>query len=205
MPWTCQACSIEVSDETTRCPGCERPKTTWTIVASQTRDMVLGGVRAKLECRVGEHGGTLPQSDPGNQGFASAPAEVCPSLAKAELLEVLARGHLPAPAHRLVARLYPRNVKNRDIVLTVDLAEGDPVEHELPQGSAAVNAEGFFEVVFQCVHGPEDVSGVELPGMHLIDLTEASEEGLAPEVEVAALKRRVELPTQAVSGSADAV
>src|SRR5690606_19716598 len=60
--------------------------------------------------------------------------------------------------------------------------------------------DGSFDVVFLCVYGPEDLSGVALEGISLVDVSDATERGYAAEVEVAAVKKRVALPTGPATG-----
>ncbi len=204
MPWSCPTCAAALADDVPACPVCGAAKESWTLVAEKTRALVLSGARARLEARVGLLTEPLPADDPRGRGFATRLAEVCPVLPKAELVALISRGEHPGTAQRLVARVWPRKESDRDVTLAVELAQAEAREHTVPGAedplAAPLAADGSFDVTFVCVYGPEDLAGVALEGMELIDVTDTTEAGYAAEVELAAVKRRVTLPTGPARG-----
>ncbi len=196
MPWTCPSCAVDLTDDLARCPTCGAVKEAWTLLADRTRTLQVSRGRSRLEARrgVGEQpvrsGDAVPAQD-------TVPAEVCPVLPKAALLALLARGLLPAPAQRLIARVWPRK-QDRTVTLVVDLAARELLQHEAPGPEGELGAEGWFEVPFVCAYGPEDLSRVQAPGLHLVDVSDDTERGFADEVELHAVKKSLTLPTDAV-------
>ena len=189
MPWSCQPCQREHNDDVTQCPECGETKQAWTFQVDKTRALRITGGRTKLQARRGLSAVPLAEEAP----FESVETGECPVIAKAELLALRERGELPAPADRLIARVWPRNRK-RNLLLCAERSGDEPVEHEVPHVEGALSDEGWFEVQFLCVYGPEDVSGVALPGLELVDVSDAEAEGgFASEVELSALKKVVEL------------
>ncbi len=196
MPWSCAACAVELDDDVASCPACGATKQSWTLQAERTRALRIGGARAKLEALVGEDLEPRPRDDAGATPFPTREAEACPVLPKSTLLALLAEGRLPPPAHRLVARVHPRKL-DRAVTLTVERARADAIALEVDGGALPLVDDERFDVQFLCVHGPEDLGDLALPGLVLVDVSDG--DGYAPEVEVAAVRKRIELPTRDVS------
>lgn len=193
MPWTCPTCAADLFDDVDTCPSCGVGKSSWTLQADKTRALQIGA-RTKLVALRGTGREPLPRDDPGNAGFETEVADHCLVLPKARLESLVAAGQLPAPAERLVIRVTPRK-DDREVLFNVEFAHGDLGEHELEGPSELV--EQRFDLQVVCVFGPEELA-LELPGITVIDLSEESETGYAPSVEVEAVKKTVELPTRAL-------
>ncbi len=201
MPWRCAACERDLPDSEGACPGCGAQKTAWTLVAEQTRQLVVS--RARLVCLRGADAAPVA---PGAPPPDLAEAEAFPVLAKGELAALVARGERPAWSQRVVARVWPRGVGTgpgaRDVTLSVELAGCGPRAHVVPRDPAApLGPEGAFDVVLLGVAGPEDLApevsaALAAEGLEVVDLSDPEAPGgFAPEVEVAAVRKRVELPT----------
>ena len=196
MPWTCQ-CPLELNDDVSTCATCGASKSSWTLNIDQTRVLKISASLTRLEAHRGLGADNLAADDPGNVGFETEQTAVCPVLPKARLLALLERGELPAPAHRLVGRVWPRK-RDRTVTLTVDLAWAEAPEHEVDGEDLELSAQGSFDVVYVCVHGPEDTSTVELPGTRLIDVSDDTATGFAEGLELEAVGKTVELTTEEV-------
>lgn len=117
------------------------------------------------------------------------------------LRTMLREGRLPAPAHRVVARLQPPSGRRCAVTFAVAFAKAPLAAHEVEPPADAPLEAGRLDVVFVCVAGAgphEDLRpALADAGLHLIDVTEGPD-GCAPEVEVSALGKQVDLPTRLV-------
>jgi Putative peptidoglycan binding domain len=196
VPWECKTCQTKVPEDTVgTCPSCGQLKTSWTIVDGRTRTMVLGK-KKKLTLLRGQGGASAAPSEPPFATDELVPAEVAVVLAASELAALAERGHVPASRHVLFVRLEPGKAKDWTVTLAVDFARADLDEREFPQEGELVDGVLDARFVFYRDDGA-DLSGVTLPGLTLVEITEDTERGFAPGVEVSALGRPAqELPTQ---------
>lgn len=192
MPWTCPTCAATVQDSSSTCPGCQAVKTAWSLNPDKTRNFVIA--RAKWVLLRGQETTASPLGGRLYDPYALVEAPVARVLRKADLLALLARQEQPASYDVLVVRLFPKDELG-DVKLAVDYAARARVEHAFPLAEAP-----YVDVPFVFVHGPEALPArLALPA-NVVDLTEESERGFAPELEVTALKKPpVALPTEAAS------
>lgn len=195
MPWTCPTCHELLTDDVQACI-CGAAKDAWTLHADQTRTLAV--TLTKLEVRRGVGSTPLRRDDPAGGSFETVPAETCPVLARSALRTLLARGELPAPAQRLVVRVWARR-RPRVVTLRVEFAAAAAATtmHE-PAADAPLAADGSFDLQVVCVHGRDDEGPLVVPGVEVIDVGAPDEpEALAVGLEVEAVGRRVELPIEA--------
>lgn len=196
MPWTCSRCATSLADDVAACPECGVAKSQWTVHADRTRNLVITR-GARFECLVGLDPTPLGRDAPPS-GFKVEKATECPVLPGDVLRGMLLEGRFPAPAQRVVARLRPPG-RDRTATFGVVFAAAPLASHEVETPADAPLDAGRLDVVFVCVAGagPYDDLRPALAdaGLHLIDVTEAPG-GCAPEVEVGALGKQVELPTR---------
>ena len=62
MPYSCVTCGATIEFDNTPCPTCEVGKTSWTVVADQTRGLVISRKRVRL--LAGDLDEALPPDDP---------------------------------------------------------------------------------------------------------------------------------------------
>jgi OmpA family protein len=203
VPWTCQ-CSLEQNDDVDACPTCGTTKESWTLQVDKTRVMQISAARTKLECRRGVSAVYLRSGDHGNSDFETASTSVAPALAKSLLRKIAERGDEPAPAHRLIVRVTPRK-SSRAVTLTAELEDGDLAELEVDGGHLELSSSGFFDLQVLCVFGPEDVSDLSFPNLHLLDLSQEDAPGYPSSLEVEGVKKSVELEIEPVEDAAPGV
>ncbi|MBX3470134.1 MAG: hypothetical protein KF878_24930 [Planctomycetes bacterium] len=191
MPWECPSCqTTQVDDEV--CPGCGTSKSTWTMVANQTRAFVLG--KKKLVLLRGVAAATWPPEAP-EQEAELVPAERAPVMSKAAAARVAARGHWPPPRRLLRVRLFPNKHKDLTVELTVNFATLEAAELALAfEGAPALRDDGSVDVLVLLVRGEGEAP--TFPGVHVVDVSEGAPGGFAPGIEVAALGKPARaLPT----------
>ncbi len=205
MPWTCDRCGNELKDDLAAC-ACGRTKEAWTIQAERTRALQITTGRAKLEVLRGISAAPEPLPPPGSAPAPAelVPADVCPALPASVVQLLLQGGQLPAPAHRLVARVWPRKLEPT-VTVGVELARGPVQERPFDPAAAEATPEGALDVPFVCVWGAPRLEPGAIPGHEVVDLSEEGEPGFAPAIEVAAVRKRVELPVAAVERARPAV
>ncbi len=191
MPWTCTGCQTESADDVSECPTCSQAKTSWTVVGDVTRSFVVVGGK-RFELRRGE------QTAPGGPGADAplVPISKISAIDKAEVRGWFDADHQPPSAYLVFVALYPRGAPNPTVTLELMFASRPSEELELPAEpppDAAPDDPVHVPILF--VRGAGDLTGVEFPGTHLVDVSEDTEEGFAPTVEFRALgKPAQELP-----------
>lgn len=196
MPWSCTQCGTNVERDDAPCPGCDARKESWTMVADATRNLVVSRKRVRL--LAGDLAEPRPAGDPALAGAALAPATRAVAVPKAEVLELLEDGLAPAPADVLHVEL--KRGQGRDVGVTLEVLYAGRGSEELafPREADPAEEPDPLIVKFLFVFGPERLDGVELDGVYLVDVSEESEEGFAPSVELRALGQRAqELPLEA--------
>lgn len=169
MPWTCASCGGEVETDETSCPACAAPKTSWTLVREKTRAFVLAGKKFELL-----------------RGEAREVAQRAPVIGKDAAKRLSAEGALPSPAQTLFVRLHPKQSQDLTVKVTPEFETLEAVAHTF-QPFEPTGAEGWVDVPLVLVHGPEGLDGIAFAGAHVVDVTEETERGHAPALEVKAL------------------
>lgn len=193
MPWDCSECGQHVGDdETQSCPGCQHQKSTWTVVPDRTRTLVVKGHR--FQCLRGRVSETTSAVDPLYDAMGLDETRIARVLSKASALKLAEQQRQPASFDLLVVRLIPRAV-SAEVVLGIDYARQDLDEQTHPAPS-----DPFVDVPFLFVAGPEALPlGFGFNGLRVVDVTESTDLGFAPGIEVTALKcPTVELTSEAV-------
>lgn len=191
MPWECPSCqTVQADDEA--CSGCSTSKSSWTMVANQTRAFVIG--KKKLLLLRGLATETWPRGDPRQEADLVA-AERAPVMSKAAAAQVAARGHWPPPRRLLRVRLFPHKHPDLTVELTVNYATLEAADLALPfEGAPALRDDGSVDVLVLLVRGEGEAP--TFAGVHVVDVSEPSARGFAPAVEVAALGKPAKaLPT----------
>ena len=188
MPWECKGCQAVVStDTTTTCPACGAKKVAWSMQAQRTRAFVVQSKRFDVLRGVGAR--PLAPGDPAAEAVRTVPAEVAWALPKAEARRLQAQGLLPPPRHVLFVRLHPRKHPDLTVSLSVLHAAREAADHALvPEG--ADPAADAVDVPVVLVFGEGALDPGAFPGLHVVDVSEPeAQDGHAPELEVAALRR----------------
>lgn len=124
------------------------------------------------------------------------PAKSAPIVAKQAAQELANSGQAPLEKDVLTVRLFPKGKEDWTVDLTVDFETEESREDSFPhEAPPEFPKGGHGDVRFLFVHGPADVdvSGLELPGVdHVVDLSEDSDTGHAPFVEVATLGKKAQ-------------
>lgn len=193
MPWSCSKCRAKVPDDQATCPGCSGAKSTWTLQVDKTRNFVIS--RAKFKLLRGEVQTSTPVSEGLYDPYALVEPTVARVLTKQAVLGLFERGQQPASYDVLVVRLFPKDEMG-DVKLVVDYAVRDLFEEAFPVPEAP-----FVDVPFVFIAGPETMPAeFGFTRMNVVDITEETERGFAPELEFSALNRpAVELPTEAAA------
>lgn len=189
MAWTCKGCGTEItSDDELTCPTCSGAKSAWTIKPDATRQFTIGGKKLSVL-----RGGGADLSQPGGDPADAATTERAIVLTKAEAQVLADQGRGPFPADVLIARLRPGKAKRRAVTLGVQFVAAEEGEEEYDpheEDPEAVEIDTRFLLVF----GEGEAPAFE--GVHVVDVGEETEEGFAPSVSLAALRKRPqELPT----------
>lgn len=185
MPWQCTRCHAAVPRDDIPCPACGAVKTAWSMVARRTRAFVVAQKKFELLRGTGER--PLRADDPAQAETEVAPAEEVRSTPKAGLRRLLSEGLLPASRDVLFVRLFPRGSKELTVTITAAFAAQESRDVEVaPLAEVTGDA---VDVPLLFVHGEGDASDLQLAGLHVVDIAEATELGHAPSVELKALKR----------------
>lgn len=192
MPWDCTSCgAAALLDDEPTCTQCGGQKAAWTMHANQTRTFRTTR-REKLELLRGTSDGATT-SDAGYGGATFQATDRAVSIRKADALQLAREGLLPAPSQLLVARLHPRPRQDPTVHLSVLHAEAEAVTQDFPQ--EPLEEVGTLDVRFVLVHGPEDVADLTWEGVSIVDVTERTPQGHAPQLGASALgARRRDLP-----------
>lgn len=187
MPWTCDGCRTVVkTDDVATCPECGAKKEAWSFVAARTRALVVSAKRFDLLTGV-----DAQARRPGDGGLVDVevvPAQVAWALGRAEARALSAQGLLPPSRHVLFVRLFPKGAKDLGVKVAVEFETREVEEVAVPCEESPPPE--VLDVPLLLVAG-EDV-GHDLPsfpGLKVLDVTEETEGGHAPSIEVAALKR----------------
>lgn len=186
MAWECSKCQTKVAADDMVCPGCEAPKTAWTLVGGQTRAFRVSG--RKLQLWRGQ------AAQPREAGEAISPEALVPAervlvLSKEDALALAAQERLPAAQHVVHARLYPRQEADWTVNVFVNYETDEADALEFPrQADPEFDGKGYVDVPFVFVYGPE-TDPIAFPDLHVVDLSEETDEGYAPTVEFEALKK----------------
>lgn len=187
MPWTCESCKTLVPrDDVVACPGCARTKEAWSFVAARTRAMVVSA--KKFDLMTGVDAAPLPPGDGAWKDIDVVPAQVAWAMPRAEARALAERGFMPPPNRLLVVLLVPKGAKDLTVKVAVEFETREVEELALPRELSP--SPDVFDVPLLLVAGADD--GHELPafqGVHVLDVTEDTELGHAPTLEVVALKR----------------
>lgn len=186
MPWDCLSCQQTVDYDDGKCPSCGATKASWTMVPDKTRTFTLT-TRDRSKCLRPRGKDTVAKAEGVYDGLETDPAEEAVSVPKADVRKLVDDDRMPPPEQILVVRLWPKPSGDLAVHLlpefeTQEMAEvAYPVERP-PEGETV-------DVRFLLVHGSDPLE-VELPDVHVIDVTEESDSGYAPRLGVRALSRR---------------
>ena len=198
MPWDCIGCSATCIGDSFPCPECGAIKSSWTMVANQTRAITVTRGRA-FRLQRSDAPGEPRAQDAGYGDTGRVKAKTAPAISKAQALQLSEQGQLPAPGQIVFARLTPKADQDLALKVYVHYETAEVGELDVPgPESPELDVEGGLEVPLLCVYGPEPLpEGVAFPGVHVIDVSEESSQGYAPTVGVAALgKKRKDLPIE---------
>lgn len=190
MPWDCKACNTYVEeDNVSECPQCGEEKLSWTMAADKTRTFTVAA--KKVHYLFGAEREPLSASEasyPNEQGWQSAERVV--AVPKSQAL--LWKDKVPPSEQVLVVKPLLSAKANFNIDVTVELAAGRPIKQSFAYKGYAVGyeAEGkkwTKRFPFLFVYGAADAlpDGFSLPGVQIIDITEAATElGHAPQISI---------------------
>src|SRR5262245_32034487 len=118
MPWACKQCGAMVLLDDIPCPTCAKKKSSWTLHAEATRQVVVSKKKL-LDCRRGRSLLTTPDSPRDHEGVAWPLTETAAVLPKAQVQALRAARRLPAPLDLWCVRVRP--TKLEDWAFTVDV------------------------------------------------------------------------------------
>lgn len=196
MPWKCSNDHLIPLDDLQICPECGQAKTAWSVVLDQTRTLVLAK-RKKLECRRGQSVATSDGAPNLHVGVSWHPTEEAAVLSKAAARERMDRGLLPDANDILCVRMHPpKKAKRWGLSLAVNFEKKAILEHafEFEQEPDRLGDEGYFAAHFVCVHGPEEAGDLAFPFVHVLDVTDATELGHAPQLTVEGVRLGKPIP-----------
>lgn len=199
MPWDCKSCPAEeIIDDVTHCPECGVSKASWTLVPDQTRQITVSR-RRSLQLLRSEDPGEPLEPEGSYEGLELAKAESAPAIPKQKAIELHEAGKRPPAGHLLFVRLFPTENADRTVKATVLYDMDEPEELELrEEEEAPLREDGSCDVPLLCVYGPDPLpEDVAFAGIHVVDVSEDTEEGHASTLGVAALgKKRRDLPLE---------
>jgi hypothetical protein len=187
MPWDCASCNETVEKDTViKCPSCGTDKASWTMVADTTRTFSVTRSK-KAEYLKGEGSDPCPQAEPPYPEVTCVDTEEAVAVPKSVARSLAKKDQLPAPEQILFLRLKPKAGADVTVTLTPEYETKEIAELEFPE-DAEPGEDGTLDVRFLFVHGGgEDVT---IPGVHVVDISEATDRGFAPQVGVKALVRK---------------
>lgn len=181
MPWSCKECSAAVADDATpACPACGAAKASWTVVQDRTRTMVVA-VKKRLEPLRGRE--PAPSTTRSATPYSAAewlPTEVATAMPKGRARALLAAGLLPGAADVLTLRAPDPATTSIRVTTLPAKARGRDVE--LPARAAGGRAEARLLPVFGALEDPVD--DIVLPGVATLDVSDRTDQGHAPSLEV---------------------
>ncbi|MCO5170264.1 MAG: peptidoglycan-binding protein [Planctomycetes bacterium] len=173
MPWQCSECGADVAtDVQTVCPGCGLPKTSWTV-GDVTRTLRVPAGR-RFEVLRGVEAGAVALDE-----ATWAPTEVARAVPRARAAGLAAAGRLPSPKDVLVVRVTARGARDVTVTVLPEARAARDVVVLAPAGGERVDV----RVLPVFGDGPD----VALPGLALLDVSDATDDGFAPRLEVAAV------------------
>ena len=159
------------------------------MVADQTRTFAVTRSK-KVEYLKGEGDDPCPQEEPPYPEVTCVGTEEAVALPKSIARRLAKNEQLPAPEQVLFLRLKPpKKGGDLTVTLTPEYETREVSELSFPQeGEPELSEAGTLDVRFLFVFGGgEDVT---LPGVHVVDISEESDQGFAPQVGVKALVRK---------------
>jgi hypothetical protein len=193
MPWECKTCNVTIVADDAPCSECGSTKLTWTMVADHTRAFAVTRRRKRVVLLRGVEHSPLEEGDPGYSERETEEATRAYALTKAEAQQLADAGLRPAPHHILIVRLSLKKTET-SVQLTKLFAVQEQEVLEFPQELPGDGSAHDARYVF--VYGPEELSpDLRFEELEVVDLSEDSDTGCAPEVGAGALKRkRKDLP-----------
>ena len=196
MPWTCSDCATTVTDDQSVCPACNAEKSAWTMIADVTREFVVAA-SSRLTVLRGDQEESFPPGDPAHGAATFTAAEVASVLSMTHARQLARRGHQPPSRHLLFARVT-KPKPDAEVNLSVDFAQQELAIHPFTPASAVTAADGAALFTFLLVAGAGDAGDIAFPNVLVIDVTEETTAGFAPDVEIGYRSALVELPTERV-------
>lgn len=188
MPWTCERCGTESTDDKAACPSCGGGKKSWTLHADRTRTLVVP--TPQLVVQRGEREEPLLASEAHLEDEVLLDAEEARALPKARVAALHRAGQRPAPRDVLFVLYGQGQESTKKVGVTVEYArrEADARTYDFQRG-------GWWESRFVFVRGPDPAgwAQVQFPGLELVDVAEEGEPGHAPTVEVGVARKKKEL------------
>ncbi len=188
MSWDCQACSLTVDFDNDPCPQCGKENPAVSLHAGVERSLKITR-RKKFQVRRGVGRDPLASGatyDPEQTKLAT----IAIALTKAEARALSDAGQLPAPKDVTFLRLWLKK-KAPEAKVTTFFATSDPREDEFPQQVDDPEAL-THDAAYLFVYGSGDTPSFE--GLEVIDLSEESDSGCAPEVGLGTGRARTNLP-----------
>lgn len=188
MSWDCQPCSVTVEFDNDPCPQCGKDNPAVSLHAGVERALTITR-RKKFQVRRGTG------REPLSSGGAYEPdqtklATLAIALTKADARALSDAGQLPAPKDVTFLRLW---LKKKEPVakVTAFFETADPREDEFPQQVEDPDAL-THDAGFLFVYGGGEAPAFE--GLEVVDLSEESDSGCAPEVGLGTGRSRTNLP-----------
>jgi hypothetical protein len=115
--------------------------------------------------------------------------------------EISQRGHLPPSREVLTVRLYPKSYHDLTIHVLLDYDLEEPEERSFPGPAAEGDAPVDVQFLFVCGGPIEPGEEPEFPGIHVVDISEGTDDGFAPALEFRAMQKRPKaLPVEPSAG-----
>lgn len=188
MPWTCERCGTQSTDDKAACPSCGGGKKSWTLHADRTRTLVVP--TPQLVVQRGEREEPLLASEVHLEDAVLLDTDEARALTKAAVAALHRAGKRPAPRDILFVLYGQGQESTKKVGVTVEYAqrEADARTYDFQRG-------GWWESRFVFVRGPEPEgwAQVQFPGLELVDVHEEGEPGHAPTVEVGVARKKKEL------------
>lgn len=189
MPWSCAACAVDVAQDDLPCPSCGNAKAAWTVLAGNTRAMVV--TRRSFECLRGAE--TRPVTGASEyEGASWRATEAVRAVSRAAAGELARAGQGPPPADLLTVRVTPRG-KAAPVRIGVEYAQEALEEHEF-EPDPELAAQERFDLRFLFVYddgaggpAPDELEGA-FPGVRVVEISEGG--GWAPTLEVTAVGKK---------------
>jgi outer membrane protein OmpA-like peptidoglycan-associated protein len=182
VPWTCQACEAEVDEDGLTCPVCSTAKSSWSLVAGETRMFSVPGRRVAYLRGEGE--ARLPKDGDCSE-LVLVETERAFVMPKRDARELAKRGELPLARQVLIVQLLASGERDLTLELELEFETLEVSTVELPVESVG---EEHVLVPLLFVHGEGEPPTIT--GMHVVDVTEETELKHAPSVQASALSKR---------------